>query len=230
MKRFMKCFAAVLVFAASSSVATHQAAAQQIPGYVKIVGKTANKIPMAQWGKAAIDFADEATRKDLAVISRVVERGFREKTQLVVAAERVDVVAEQTTSYWRGSVTQRVTMPCTATLALEVNQLLANATFNPATKTIEVYLPSLSIVAVEAHNSKYTAEAEYGGKCWEWYDSGTATRLELELLKSDWATLVRGQIDPNAHHLRQIAGNEATRILSGLLEPINPGLKIVVNQ
>jgi hypothetical protein len=53
--------------------------------------------------------------------------------------------------------------------------------------------------------------------------------MEINLLKSDWGTLARERIDPNAEHLRAVAKNETTRFLEGLLVPINPGLKIVVN-
>jgi hypothetical protein len=141
----------------------------------------------------------------------------------------VDVVVEQTTSFWRGSVKQQLTMPCTATLAVDLNVLLANATFNPITKTIEVYLPPSSIVAVETNPSKSSTDPEYRGGCVKWYDSGKARDLEATLLKSDWGAIAREKVDPNAHHLREVAKNETTRFLRGLLEPINPNLKIVVN-
>lgn len=74
-----------------------------------------------------------------------------------------------------------------------------------------------------------TGKTEYGGGCWAWYDSGTATALELNLLKSDWCMLIRGKIDPNSTPIREAAKNETTRILSGLLEPVNSKLKVVVH-
>ncbi len=187
------------------------------------------KLSGAADAKMIFDLADDASRTESAMLAKTIERGFKEKGQLVSGTTSVDVVVDVTASYWRGSVRQQLTMPCTATLAFELDSLLANASYNPATKTIEVYLPQLSIIAVESHNSKYTTEPEYFGGCWEWYDSGKATELEVKLLKSDWGALARERIDPNAQHLRAVASNEASRFLRQLLGPINPSIKIVVN-
>ena len=248
MKRIVKWAAAVLILVTAASFATAQPANERGPvgaghvhhprqddsalaisGYINIFGKATSKIPLIDWLKWGADQADAATKADSKIIAQAVERGFREKGQLVSGTARVDVVVDQTTSYWRGSVKQQLTMPCTATLAIDLDKVLANATFNPATKTIDVYLPALSIIAVESHTSKYTTAAEFSGGCWKWYDTDKATALEVRLLKSDWGALAREKVDPNAYHFREVAKNEATRFLKGLLEPINPDLKIVVN-
>jgi hypothetical protein len=227
MNRIVKWTAAILILVTATSFATAQTSA--IKAAEKIASKVAKKIPLTEWAKWTADQADEATRKDSEVIAKTVDRGFREKAQLVSGTTSVEVVVEQTTSYWRGSVKQQLTMPCTATLAIDLDKLLASATFDPVKKTIEVYLPPLSIIAVESHNSKYTADVTYSGGCWKWYDSGTSTALEVSLLKSDWGELARKEIDLNADHLRKATVNETTRFLERLIAPINPGLKIVVN-
>jgi hypothetical protein len=233
MNRIVKWFAAVLILAIATNFAPAQTVksakkANKIP-LMTILGKAASKISRAEDMKWLADTLDEATMKESTVVAKAIERGFSEKARLVTGTVSVDVSVEGTTSYWRGSVTQQVIMPCTATLAVDLDKLLAKATFDPATKTIEFELPPLSIVAVESHNSKYTADPTYSGGCWEWWDSGRATSLEVSLLKSDWAALAREKINPNSDHLRKAGANETTRFLKGLLEPTNPGLKIVVN-
>ena len=191
MKRFMQWAAALLILATATSFASAKTTSTKVAEKIGIkVGenvaiKVAKMIPLIDWAKWAADQADAATRRDSKSIARAIERGFKEKAQLVSGTTSIDLSVEKETSYWRGCVTQHLTMPCTATLAIDLDKLLANAKYNPVTKTIEVYLPPLSIISVESHNSKYTTEATYSGGCWEWYDSGRATTLEVSLLKSD---------------------------------------------
>jgi hypothetical protein len=114
---------------------------------------------------------------------------------------------------------------------LELDQLLQNSSFNPATKTIEVYLPPLSIIAVESHAVRLQSNTEYSGwGRYAWSDSGAAKELELSLLRTDWAAETRAKVNPNADHLRKGAANEAARFLKTLIDPIRPGLSIEVRQ
>ena len=220
MSRYLK-LVAILVLAVGPSVATAQPAAAKALVSLNVAKKVAQKMPLAEWFKWMTDLADEATKKDSAIVAKVLEKGFREKARICRGCtETVDVVVEQTTSFWRGSVSQRLTMPCTATVAIELDQLLGNATMNPETKTIEITLPPLSIIAVESQNAKSTAAPEYSGGCWAWYDSGTAANLELGLLKSDWSTLARGRwIQTPTIFVRQ-SPEQVTQFLQGLLRTL----------
>ena len=230
MNRIAPWAVAILITANAPTFAlAQQAAPRKTRISIALLARVASTATKLEELKQVCTALDDITRVESEKIATVVDRGFRAKGQLVAGTSKVDVVVEQTVSFWRGSVTQQLTMPCTATLAIDLDKLLANATYDPITKTIEVYLPPLAIIAVESHTSKYAADPAFSGGCWEWYDSGTARELELNLLKSDWAVLAREKVDPNAGQLRESARKATTQFLKGLLEPINPNLNIVVN-
>ena len=223
MHRTLSLFLAVLLVGNCASMVTAQ------PTLDKKAAKAAKTlIPLLEWGDWLLKEADELSKEEKEMLKRLNDRGFRGKAQVVAGILDIDVVVEQTTSYWRGSVSQELTMPCTATLAVDVATLRKNTFFNPATKTIEIYIPPLSVIAVEAHTSRYTTSTAYEGGCWRWYDHATADRMEVSLLKSDWSAIAHTKVDPSQDRFRKAAKNGIIELLGAVTHHDKSGLKIVV--
>jgi hypothetical protein len=203
--------------------------ASKIP-LLKRALKTTKALPGVQTALSAIEALDEVTRRDYAAVSKVVELGFEGRTKIVTGTIKTQVQADQPQGCFRGDIRVRIQVPAEATVALDLDSLWDNMYFNPSTKTIEVSLPPLKIIAVEAQLHKATVFAEYSGWCrFAFWDYGAANELERTLLKTtDWSQRVRDEVNPNADHLRAAAAHEVRTLLRRIVEPTNPGIKIEV--
>jgi hypothetical protein len=233
MRGFVQVSGTLFTLAVFSSIAVAQPAnagktapAPVIKSLGKVVQNVVKKIPLSD----VHEIAKWLTKEEGDKIKRVVERGFKEKSQFVTGTVSFTVSVHETETYYfgAGTIKHEVTMPCTGTVAVDLDRLLSKANFNPATKTIEIYLPPLKMISVENHSSKMESETTYGGACTSLFDSGAARELEIGLLKTDWAAAARDKQDPNSDHLRKSAAFEIRRVLLNLLEQADPTIKIEV--